>query len=70
VSGCPLIKIELESEDVARDKLRKLNTLLKKLLDILYEEERRNIVVLVLHYVSDHRGDSAHLVVLQSVVDG
>lgn len=57
MSGWPLIKIELESEDVGLNEIGKLKSLLQQLSEVVLEEERAHKVVLVLDDILDHCRD-------------
>ena len=57
MSGWPLIKIKLESEDISLDKVGKLKSFFQKLSEVVLEEERAYKVVLVLDDVLDHGSD-------------
>lgn len=54
MSGWPLIKIKLESEDISLDEVGKLKSFFQKLSEVVLEEERAYKVVLVLDDVLDH----------------
>ena len=69
MSGWPLIKIKLESEDVSLNEVGKLKSLFQQLSEVVLEEERAHKVVLVLDDILDHGVDCFYLVISQSVVN-
>lgn len=69
MSRWPLIKIELESEDVGLNEVGQLKSLLQQLSEVVLEKERADKVVLVLDDVLDHGSNGRYLVGPQSAVD-